>query len=161
MLVRMIFCFRVLVGIFLLFGSCACAGGGDIEGRVVRIADGDTVTVLQENSQYKIRLYGIDTPERKQAFGRAAREELKAMLSTRVVVEKKAEDRYGRTVGIVYSGGLNINRELVKNGYAWVYRKYCKESFCNDWLAMEKAARDQKKGLWKERAIPPWEFRKR
>ncbi|MBV5328865.1 MAG: thermonuclease family protein, partial [Chlorobium sp.] len=69
-------------------------------------------------------------------------------------------DRYGRTVGIVLVDGQNLNELIVRNGYAWVYRQYCKESFCSSWIQAEDAARQQQKGMWSDpRIIPPWEWR--
>ena len=70
-------------------------------------------------------------------------------------------DRYGRTVGLVYIGNKCLNEELIKNGLAWVYKRYCSESFCNHWLKLEKEARVNKHGLWTyDNPIPPWEFRR-
>ena len=70
-------------------------------------------------------------------------------------------DRYGRIVGIVYVGDICVNEEMVKNGLAWVYRRYCKIPVCEDWLALESEARAEKVGLWSHRSpVPPWEFRR-
>jgi endonuclease YncB( thermonuclease family) len=133
-----------------------------ITGKVVGVSDGDTIKIVSAGKQIKIRLYGIDTPEKKQAFGQSATRAIKSLLSSSVTVKEKDVDRYGRTVGIVYSAaGTNINREMVKNGYAWVYKKYCRESFCYDWLDLEDTARNEMLGLWSQNAVPPWEYRKR
>ena len=98
----------------------------NLEGKVVKIADGDTLTLLtSSNQQVKIRLAGIDTPERKQPFGKRAKQALaKLAFQKQVLVEVEAKDRYGRTIGVVFVDGLNVNAELVKQGMAWVYRKY-------------------------------------
>ena len=145
----------------LLFLFCISAEAKCVQGRVVGITDGDTIKVLVDREQIKIRLYGIDTPEKKQAFGQAATRVIKSLLSPSVTVEEKDTDRYGRTVGIVYtSTGTNVNEEMVKSGYAWVYRKYCRSSFCSDWLDLESNARNNKIGLWQQKAVPPWEWRK-
>jgi micrococcal nuclease len=117
--------------------------------------------VLNNGKQEKIRLYGIDAPEKKQGFGNRSREYLSSLVAGQVVeIERKDTDKYRRTVGIVSLGGENINELMVMSGYAWVYRKYCKENFCSDWLKMESSAKDRQDGLWSEtNAIPPWEFR--
>jgi len=130
-------------------------------GKVVGVADGDTITVLHNGKGEKIRLYGIDTPERRQAFGKRAKQFTSSMVYGKTVgVETKDIDRYGRTVGLVYVNGESLNEALVKNGYAWIYLHYCKEDFCKDWLALEGAARDRKVGLWSEPTpVPPWDFR--
>ena len=131
-------------------------------GLVVGISDGDTITVLHEGKGEKIRLYGIDTPEKGQAFGKKAKQFTSKMVYGKTVeVEAKDTDRYGRTVALINVGGQSVNEELIKNGYAWVYRKYCVESFCEDWLNFEIIARYGKIGLWSEpNPIPPWEYRK-
>jgi micrococcal nuclease len=145
----------------LLFLFCFSAEAKTVQGRVLVITDGDTIKVVVDREQIKIRLYGIDTPEKKQAFGQAATRFIKSLLSPFVTVEEKDIDRYGRTVGVVYSStGTNVNEEMVKAGYAWIYRKYCRSSFCSDWLEMESNARNNKIGLWQQKAVPPWEWRK-
>ena len=74
----------------------------------------------------------------------------------------RGEDRYGRTVGIVTVGGININQSLLSADYAWQYRKYCKASFCKDWLPVEKHTQDSKVGLWRDSVpVSPWQWCKR
>ena len=147
--------------LFLFFLFCSPVGAKTIQGRIVGVTDGDTIKIVTDEKQVKIRLYGIDTPEKKQDFGQAATRFIKSLLSPVVTVEEKDIDRYGRTVGVVYSStGTNVNEEMVKSGFAWVYRKYCRSSFCNDWLEMENNARNNKIGLWQQKAVPPWEWRK-
>jgi endonuclease YncB( thermonuclease family) len=130
-------------------------------GMVVGISDGDTITVLHGGKGEKIRLYGIDTPEKGQAFGKKAKQfTSKTVYGKTVKVETKDTDRYGRTVALIFTDGQSLNEALVKNGFAWVYRKYCIEAFCEDWLNLEIVARYGKIGLWSEpNPIPPWEFR--
>ena len=118
-----------------------------LSGQVVSIADGDTITMLDSSKkQVKIRLYGIDCPEKGQAFGKAAKK-----LTSRLTYKQMATvteydtDRYGRTVGVVLVDGVNINEAIIRAGYAWQYRKYCKASFCDDWLKVEKKAKKAKK----------------
>ena len=129
--------------------------------KVVSVSDGDTIVVLRQGEQVKIRLYGIDTPEKRQAFGQKARDLTSTLVAGRhVEVEQKDVDRYGRIVGLVKVDGQNLNELIVQNGYAWVYRQYCKDRFCAEWLRLEGVARQQKKGLFSDStAVPPWEWR--
>jgi micrococcal nuclease len=131
-------------------------------GRVVGIADGNTITVLQDKEQVKIRLYGIDTPERHQAFGNKAKQfTAKLVHGKEVEVEPVDVDRYGRTVALVTVFKLSVNEELVNAGFAWVYTHYCTQPICERWKALEQEAREAKRGLWADpHAIPPWEFRR-
>jgi micrococcal nuclease len=132
--------------------------------KVVSVTDGDTIKVYNaEQGQVKVRLYGIDTPEKGQPYGKAAGKHLASLIAGATVeVESVAKDRYGRTVGIVWGSGTNINQEMVKAGYAWVYSRYCDKPFCEYWLALESEARQDKKGLWQEpNPVPPWEWRRR
>ena len=133
----------------------------DWSGVVVGVTDGDTITVLHGGRGEKIRLYGIDTPEKGQAFGKKAKQFTSQMVYSKTVeVQPKDTDRYGRTVALINVGGQSLNEALIKDGFAWVYRKYCKETFCEDWLNFEIIARYGKIGLWSEpNPIPPWEFR--
>ena len=132
-----------------------------IQGKVVGVADGDTITVLQNSKQYKIRLHGVDTPEKKQNFGMKAKKFTSNMVfQKKVKIVSYGTGKYGRTIGIVYIGQKCLNEELVKNGFAWVYKKYCSEPFCNDWLQLEKEARENKLGLWiDDDPVPPWKYR--
>jgi micrococcal nuclease len=133
------------------------------EGKVTGVSDGDTITVLHNNKQEKIRLYGIDTPETQQYYGQNAKQFLASQVFDKTVdVTTKERDRYGRTVGIISVRGVNINRLLVEYGYAWVYDRYCGESFCDEWKQLEGKASQDKRGLWAtSRAIPPWKYRHR
>jgi micrococcal nuclease len=131
--------------------------------KVVSVTDGDTIKVYNaEQGQVKIRLYGIDTPEKGQPYGKAAGKYLASLISGAMVeVETVTKDRYGRTVGIVTDNEANINQEMVRSGYAWVYQRYCDKPFCEYWLILENEARADKKGLWKEpNPVAPWEWRR-
>lgn len=129
--------------------------------KVVSIADGDTITVLHQGQRKEIRLYGIDCPEKGQDQGEQAKALTSALVSGRAVeVEQIDIDRYGRIVGMVKVDGQSLSELIVQNGYAWVYRQYCKEKFCSDWIKSEGVARQQKKGLWASSVVvPPWEWR--
>ena len=132
--------------------------------KVVSVTDGDTIKVFNvKYGQVKIRLYGIDTPEKGQPYGKAAGKHLASLIAGATVdIESVTTDRYGRTVAIVWSNEGNINEQMVRAGYAWVYRKYCDRDFCADWLQLEDKARSSRIGLWQEPSpIPPWEWRRR
>jgi endonuclease YncB( thermonuclease family) len=132
-----------------------------ITGRVVRVADGDTVSVLDHNNtQYKIRLHGIDTPERNQRYGKQAWDALSDMVAGKNVgVVVLGKDSYGRTDGTVYLGERNINLAMVAAGHAWWYRYYAPDEHLLQ--AAEQKARTEKLGLWAEpNPIPPWDWRR-
>lgn len=131
-------------------------------GKVVGVSDGDTIKVLRAGQQVKIRLYGVDTPEKKQAFGQAAKRFTAGLVAGKeVAVEPIDIDRYGRTVGLVTVDGVSLNRELIRGGFAWYYGQYCKKSFCADWQGLEAQARAAGVGLWAEPAAQaPWDWRK-
>lgn len=151
----------VLVAVALLLSSAGESLAWP--GRVVSVTDGDTIKVLDPGGQeVKIRLYGVDTPEKKQAFGHAAREFTAGLVAGKMVeVEPVDTDRYGRVVGIVHGNGFIVNRELVKSGFAWVYPQYCRRAECREWVTLEGEARRQRAGLWAEPdAVPPWDWRR-
>jgi endonuclease YncB( thermonuclease family) len=115
--------FFVLTIIFLSFTlpSICLAWSG----KVVSVTDGDTIKVLRDGKQEKIRLYGIDTPEKAQGFGQKAKQLTASLVVGRdVVVQQKDVDRYGRIVGLVSVDGQSLNELIIQNGYAWVYRQY-------------------------------------
>ncbi len=150
----------IFIGLFLCLMSCFAWAW---QGEVIKVADGDTITVMNGHRQVRIRFYGIDTPEKRQAFGKAAKRHLASIVARRTVdIEPVAKDRYGRIVALVYLNGQNINERMVKDGYAWVYRRYCKKSFCRQWLVYEAKARERKIGLWQDpHSVPPWKWRHR
>jgi len=149
---------RLLLPLLLLFTLSAQAE--TLEGKVIKIADGDTLTLLTpSNQQVKIRLAGIDTPEKRQPFGNRAKQALSNLaFQKQALIEVEAKDRYGRTVGTVFVGSQNLNAELVKQGMAWVYRKYTSDKRL---YVLESEAKQTKRGLWlDENPIPPWDWRR-
>jgi endonuclease YncB( thermonuclease family) len=133
----------------------------DLSGKVVRIADGDTLTLLDaNNTQHKIRLHGIDTPERGQPYGNAAREALEAYAAgQRIDVTIQDTDRYGRTVGAVYRNGQNVNLALVRSGWAWWYERYARND--RQLAEAQREAKADRRGLWQDNnPIPPWDWRR-
>ncbi len=156
---------RVWIGLILALGSLV-ASAETITGRVVGVSDGDTLTVLDaSHQQFKIRLAGIDAPEKAQPFGNRAKESLSEMVfSKQVVVESSKEDRYRRKVGKVQQGSTDVNLEQVKRGMAWHYTAYAKEQAPADreaYANAEAEAKAQRRGLWRENTpSAPWEFRR-
>jgi endonuclease YncB( thermonuclease family) len=131
-----------------------------VTGKVVAIADGDTLTVLDDaKEQHKIRLHGIDAPEKGQAFGTKARENLTAKVFGKIVrVEIVDVDRYRREVGRIYLGDRFIDLEMVRDGFAWRYVRYDK---AGEFAEAENEARSQRRGLWADpHPEPPWEYRR-
>lgn len=132
-----------------------------VRGKVVRVADGDTISILDSNNtQHKIRLHGIDTPEREQAHGQKALDALSRMVDGKTVgVVVLGKDQYGRTDGTVYLQERNINLAMVAAGHAWWYRYY--EPNDRQLQAAENTARQQGLGLWAEaHPVPPWDWRR-
>lgn len=153
----------LLVGWLVL---CAVAGRAqELRGRVVSVADGDTITILDAtNQQHKIRFNGIDAPEKDQAFGQAAKQNLASLVFGKdVVVQWSKRDKYGRTVGTVFVGSTNANLEQLRGGFAWFYRQYISDIPAANRSIYERAeaeARAARRGLWSQpNPQPPWEFR--
>jgi endonuclease YncB( thermonuclease family) len=131
-----------------------------LKGRVVGIADGDTFTLLTpEHVQYKIRLHGIDAPEKGQDFGNRSKQALGNLIAGKdVEVQDRGKDRYGRTIGMVFLKGKNINEEMLRQGMAWHFLKYDKNP---RWSELEGATREAHVGLWSQPgAVAPWDWRK-
>ena len=128
---------------------------------VVAITDGDTIKVFDGQEQKKIRLASIDAPERKQPFGMKSKQMLTDLLAgKRVSLDCPSVDRYKRLICTIWLDGEDVNRAMVSNGGAWVYRKYYKGT---DYLAVEREATSAAVGLWgisEYKAIPPWDWRK-
>ena len=155
-----------LAAVMLLAGFVCDATAATLAGRVVGVSDGDTVTVLTaENRQFKIRLSGIDAPEKKQPFGTHAKETLaRQLFGQAVVVEWSKTDRYGRIVGKIEVDGVDANLEQVREGSAWVYTQYLRELPVEDrklYLEAERLAKAERRGLWRdEQPEPPWQWRR-
>ena len=134
--------------------------------KVVKVTDGDTVHVLDQSTvRHKIRLGGIDAPEKKQAFGNKSKQNLANLIAGKQVeVEYDKRDRYGRIIGKLIKNGQDINLLQIKHGYAWHYKYYQKDQTKLDrdlYSAAEIEAREKRLGLWVEAAVPPWEFRRK
>ena len=135
------------------------------QGTVISVHDGDSMRIQRtDGAVVTIRVYGIDCPELRQAFGQRAKSfTIAAAAGKMVSVDVVQKDRYGRSVALVtLPDGQILSRILLREGAAWVYTKYCKRPECAAWSDDEAAARDSGYGLWAEdRPVPPWEWRKK
>lgn len=155
---RTSFLFALLVAIPISFSARA----GDYAGRVVRVLDGDTITILALGKrQVKVRLAEIDAPEPEQPYGIDAKQVLSVLVSGKTVAVKVRDtDRYGVIVGRVYTDTVDINADMVRRGAAWVYSQYASDQ---ELYVLEDQARKNKAGLWalpEAVQVPPWEWRR-
>lgn len=128
---------------------------------IVGVTDGDTLTALSaDNQQVKCRLYGIDAPEKKQAFGQASKLSLSQLSFGRSAqIDIVSRDRYGRSVCKIAVGGVDVNKEQIARGMAWMYRKYAKDPGYSE---AESRAQSRRIGIWRdEQPVPPWDFRRK
>lgn len=132
----------------------------DFCGRVVNVHDGDTVTILSGGVERRVRLVGIDAPERGQPHGSAARRGLAARIAGRdVQVIERGADSYGRTLARLRIGGADVNALQVRDGFAWVFRRFENDPAL---IALEDEARAARRGLWRDpEPVPPWVWRER
>jgi endonuclease YncB( thermonuclease family) len=127
--------------------------------KVVGVKDGDTVEILYGGYSLRVRLAHIDAPESGQPFGKAAKQRLAALCHGKVVKVERAgrPDRYGRLISVLYADGVNVNRSMVRSGYAWHFTKYSKDA---SYAEAQREARAGKRGLWGDPgAISPWDWR--
>lgn len=145
--------------------SCGHLAADELRGRIVGITDGDTVTVLTPaRIQKKVRLAGIDAPEKGQPFGQASKRQLSELAFQREVsVQWNKEDRFGRIVGVIIVNGEDVGLSLLRSGFAWHFKRYAHEQSSSDRAAYAKAeeqAQAARVGLWRDpQPIPPWEYR--
>jgi endonuclease YncB( thermonuclease family) len=135
-----------------------------LAGKVVDILDGDTITVLHEQQETRVRIAGIDAPEKMQAFGQRSKQAMSDCAFGRdVEVQWGKIDRYGRTIGKVLSGGVDCGLRQIKLGMAWHYKAYAKEQTRHDreaYATSEDEAKTDRRGLWSDASpMPPWEYR--
>jgi endonuclease YncB( thermonuclease family) len=132
---------------------------------VIGVSDGDTITVRDsKNQQIKVRLAGIDAPEKGQDFGNVSKQNLSSLVFGKLVLlEGRKVDRYGRLIAKVLIGGTDVNLEQIRSGLAWHYKEYANEQSANDrrtYSDAEYAAQRARLKLWSVLApVPPWEFR--
>ncbi len=169
------FLFRLRL--YIIAAIVACSVGASAEtltGKVVAVSDGDTVKVLDaDHNQHKIRLIGIDAPEKAQAYGQKSKQHLSDLIfGMDVLVEWHKRDRYQRIVGKIFVAPSNcrtcdltvdVSLEQVQAGMAWWFRKYAKEQAPEDRLSYDSAeaeARNREIGLWRDPdPVPPWDYR--
>ena len=155
---------KLIFALLLAFPFLAFAEA--YSGNVVGISDGDTITVLDnEKTQHKVRLAGIDAPEKAQAFGNVSKQHLANLVFRKqVTIEFVKFDRYHREIGKVIVDGLDANLEQVKAGLAWHYKQYARDQPVSDrkiYSDAEANASAQQLGLWRDaNPTPPWDFRK-
>lgn len=148
--------YAILLGVFIILTARA-----DFDGRVVRILDGDTIETLSASGQsVRIRLAGIDAPEKNQPFGQRSRQALSALLAQKAVqITGDKNDQYGRLLGTVWMEGTDVNALQVKNGMAWAYR-YHGRAINPQYEQLENMAKGNSIGLW---SVPgqtePWRWR--
>ncbi|MDY3331083.1 MAG: thermonuclease family protein [Pelistega sp.] len=151
-------------GIALLLASLSTTTYAQtLQCKIVKVVDGDTVHCLENRTQHKVRLDGIDAPERGQAFGRKAQQVLsQRIIHQSVNLQLHGSDRYKRKIATVLLNGEDINAWLIREGYAWAYRKHLRGKKKITYVALENRARRYKLGLWidGERAIYPEIYRK-
>lgn len=153
--------------IALCLFTCSNLHAATLVGHVVGVTDGDTITVLDATqTQYKIRLSGIDAVEKSQDFGQVSKKSLSNLIYNKVVtIEYQKQDRYGRILGKVKINNVDVNLEQISLGMAWFYRKYQNELSQQDrldYLHAEENAIKNRIGLWvDENPIPPWTYRKK
>lgn len=144
----------------LLFLLATCVNAEVISGKVIKVLDGDTIDILYNNKPTRIRFNGIDAPEKGQPHGQKAKQFVLDLAAQKIVsVNVTDTDRYDRSIGdIILPDGRNLNREVVKAGYAWHYVKYSDDVTLGE---LEKEARQARRGLWQDKnPMAPWEWRK-
>ena len=149
---------KLLAFAFLtLSGVCQAA---DILGQVVGVHDGDSLTVLVDRRQIKVRLADIDAPEIKQAFGQRSKQSLSDLCFQKMAtLEDQGRDRYERAIARVTCTGQDVNAEQVRRGMAWVFVRYAPSG--SPLYALEAEAKRDRRGLWADKnPVPPWEWRR-
>lgn len=149
-----------IISILCLLSVCFSLYSKELRGRIVRVSDGDTVVLLDStNTQHRIRLDGIDCPEKGQPFGRKATDFVKNLAAGKqAVVYWDKKDRYGRILGYLIVDGVNVNKELLKNGLAWHYKHFNQDK---ELAELEQQAKDKKLNIWSDKnPIEPYQWRK-
>ena len=154
--------FKIIILIYI-----STANAEIIDAFVTKVADGDTITILdQQKKTHKVRLQGIDAPEKIQAYGEKSKQNLAFLIYNRTVqVEYSKYDKYGRIIGKVSLRGQDICLEQIAKGMAWHYKKYQNEQSPIDrdlYSSSEVKARNSRIGLWNDvQPTAPWDFRKK
>ncbi|MFS7384582.1 thermonuclease family protein [Rahnella inusitata] len=146
----------IIIMAFIPFATFA-----NIEGKVIRVLDGDTVDILKNNQIYRIRLSGIDAPEKQQPYGQRSRQNLSNLISQKTIYAVgNKQDRYGRLIATILYNKNDINSLQITSGLAWAYR-YKGKATTPEYVNLEQSARDKAIGIWSEKnAVEPWRWRK-
>jgi endonuclease YncB( thermonuclease family) len=151
----------ILLLFSFIFAGCHSASDKYFTGRAVKILDGDTYDLLlEDNTTVRIRMDGIDAPEKGMPFSKSSKKYLGELCQGQTIkVPKSTKDRYGRIVGFSYlEDGRELSREMLKAGFAWHYKQYNSDP---ELAALENEARQARAGLWKDKnPMAPWENRK-
>lgn len=151
---------RFILAVAAAAVGAGVASAGTINGKVVSVADGDTITVLTAGKvQVKVRLAGIDAPEAGQEYGQKSKEALAAMVAGRpITVTEDGKDRYGRVIGWIQSGEIDANRAMVRGGWAWHFTQFNKDAGI---ALLQREAKESRRGLWAAPNPPmaPWDYR--
>jgi len=156
---------KIILALIFTFTTLTCLAD-QLQGTIIKVTDGDTVNILtSDNQTHKIRLSGIDAPEKSQAFGNKSKQALADDIDGKTVtVDFNKRDKYQRIVGKVIFNGKDVNLSQIKRGLAWHYKKYENEQDVEDrsiYANAEYQAQRDKVGLWSDaKPMPPWEFRK-
>jgi micrococcal nuclease len=151
---------RLLVGLVLIVLP-APLFAAEFSGQVVRVIDGDTIEVLHRQRPERIRLHGIDCPEKGQAFGKRAKQATSTLaFGKEATLHTHGKDKYGRTIAdVLLPDGTNVNQRLVQDGWCWWYEKHAPKD-----LALQQSqqeAKEAKRGLWADaHPVPPWLYRR-
>jgi endonuclease YncB( thermonuclease family) len=153
-----------IIALLCALTLAACEAATEGSGQVVRVFDGDSFVMrMRDATELEVRLFGIDAPERNQPWSRRSREALHRLVrGHRLHLEPVTTDPYGRTVAVVrrVSDGLDVNREMIRQGDAWVYRRYTDDA---ELIRLEEEARSAARGLWSlpnNERVPPWQWRR-
>lgn len=162
----------ILLGIALSLAACVAAAE-TIEGRVVGVSDGDTITLLQVSdttkTPRKIRISGIDAPEKAQAFGAVAKDAMSQLaFGSDATAECRTVDRYGRSICLVRVKGIDVGLRMIELGLAWHYKHYANTQPREEsasYAMLENESRAAKRGLWRDLytaapPVPPWDWRR-
>jgi micrococcal nuclease len=152
---------RILCAVIPIPLIASFALAADFNGQVVGVLDGDTIEVLYNNRTERIRLHGIDCPEKGQAFGKRAKQAAADLVFGKsVVLQTHGKDKYGRTIAdVLLADGLNVNQELVREGWCWWYEKHAPKDHALEQSQQE--AKQAKRGLWSDPdPVPPWLYRR-
>jgi endonuclease YncB( thermonuclease family) len=153
------------ISVCVALAAAPSANADRLEGRVVGVSDGDTLTILTPaNEQLKVRIAGIDAPEKKQPFGDSSKKRMSELsFGKRAVVDCYKRDRYQRSICTVSIGGSDVGLQMIRDGMAWHYKRFQKEQSrvaAESYARAEETARAVKAGLWRVRSpIAPWDWR--